>query len=254
MPVTSRIIENYETFGRCLALGNGHVEAYVTIDVGPRVIRLAKPGGPNLFFQDTQGQLTETGPALRAAFGDDAIYRFYGGHRLWESPEYMETTYTPDNDPVAVTTTPDGALFSPPVTGRGLRFSLRLSLSEADARLTVEHVIENTGDADGDADADADGDTPVTLAPWAITQLAPGGVEIIPQPPTGLWPRDLLPQRVVVPWTYMDFADPRYRFGTRFITLRQTTDGGSTKAPAKSPCSTAWSMRAISSSRRPLGA
>ena len=207
MSVNSRIIGEFETFGRCLVLGNGQLEAYVTIDAGPRVIRLARPGGANLFFADTEGLLTESGPKLKAAYGDDAVYRFYGGHRLWMSPEYIESTYAPDNDPVSVTTSPDGALFMPPPQERnGLQFSLRLSLAEGASELAVEHVIENIGQA------------PITLAPWAITQLAPGGVEILPQSKrdTGL-----LPDRLMALWPYTDMGDTRVTWGDDALLLRQ---------------------------------
>ncbi|MCX6966370.1 MAG: hypothetical protein NTZ46_01090 [Verrucomicrobia bacterium] len=59
--------------------------------------------------------------------------------------------------------------------------------------------------------------------------MAPGGLEIIPLPELGEHPRDLLPKRVMVPWDYTDMSDARWRFGSEFITLRQTHDGGPTK-------------------------
>lgn len=187
-------------------LENGHIEVCVTIDVGPRVIRLAKPGGPNLMFTDSKGLMIEEGPATKAAYGPDAVYRFYGGHRLWLSPEDLANTYAPDNDPVTVTTLPDGALFTPPPQGRnGLQFSLRLSLAADSAKVEVEHVIENVGPS------------PVTLAAWAITQLAPGGVEIVPQSkrPTGL-----LSDRQMAIWPYTDMGDERVTWGDDALLLR----------------------------------
>jgi hypothetical protein len=207
MSVQTRIIDQFETFGRVLAVDNGHIEAYVTLDVGPRVIRLAKPGGPNLFFADAKGLLTEEGPELKAAYGPDAVYRFFGGHRLWMSPEYIASTYAPDNDPVTVTTLPDGAVFTPPPQGRnGLQFSLRLSLAQDAADVAVEHVIENVGAA------------PVTLAPWAITQLTPGGVEIVPQSKQAT---GLLADRWIAVWPYTDLGDPRVTWGDNALLLRQ---------------------------------
>ena len=207
MPVQTRIIDNYKSFGRCLAIENGFVEAYVTIDVGPRIIRLAKPGGPNLFFTDDDGALIESGDALKAAYGDDAIFRFYGGHRLWMSPELIETTYSPDNDPVAVSVLPDGALFTPPPqTRNGLQFSLRLSAALDSASLTVEHVIENVGQ------------NPNTFAIWSISQLAPGGVEILPQSKSDT---GLLPDRLMAIWPYTNMGDPRVTWGDDVILVRQ---------------------------------
>ncbi len=210
MVVTARIIDQFESFGRCLALENGHVEAYVTIDVGPRVIRLGKPGGANLFFTDPAGQAVESGSVLKETYGPDAVYRFYGGHRLWMSPEDIATTYAPDNDLVTVTTLPDGALFTPPPQGRnGLQFSMQLKLAVDRAEVTVAHVIENIGSA------------PVTMAPWAITQMRPGGVAIIPQSKrdTGL-----LADRQMAVWPYTDMGDKRVTWADNVTLLRAETD------------------------------
>jgi hypothetical protein len=82
------------------------------------------------------------------------------------------------------------------------------------------------------------GDRPTTLAPWALTVMAPGGVEIIPLPPKkphpGLpsqakSPRDYEPNQQVVLWPFFDFTDPRWSFGSRYITLRQDATRGPTK-------------------------
>ena len=207
MSVSTRFLENFAPFGRCLVIQNDVMEAYVTVDVGPRVIRLGKPGGSNLFFADYDGVLTEKGDALRAAYGDDAIYRFYGGHRLWMSPELIETTYAPDNDPVAVTISPHGAEFTPPPqTCNGLQFSMRLTLDEDKPEMRVDHFIENIGHKHN------------TFAPWAITQLAPGGFEILPQSKqdTGL-----LPDRAMAFWPYTDMGDARITWGDDVMLVRQ---------------------------------
>ena len=65
--------------------------------------------------------------------------------------------------------------------------------------------------------------------PGASRSWRRGGLEIIPLPPLGEHPRDLLPNRPMVAWPYTDLSDPRWRFGWRFITLRQTAEGSPTK-------------------------
>ncbi|MGC3989347.1 MAG: hypothetical protein QM796_06645 [Chthoniobacteraceae bacterium] len=67
------------------------------------------------------------------------------------------------------------------------------------------------------------------IATWGLTVMEPGGLEIIPLPPLGEHPRDLLPNKLMVIWPYTDLSDPRWRFGSQLITLRQTADG----VPAK---------------------
>ena len=44
MPINTREI-SYKTFGRVLAVENGSIELYVTLDIGPRIIRYALAAG-----------------------------------------------------------------------------------------------------------------------------------------------------------------------------------------------------------------
>ena len=62
MAVTKEIINSYENYGRCVKISNGTVEAYVTIDVGPRVIRYAFVGGENVLFNDIARRSKRMGP------------------------------------------------------------------------------------------------------------------------------------------------------------------------------------------------
>jgi len=61
----------------------------------------------------------------------------------------------------------------------------------------------------------------VTLAPWALTVMAPGGRVIVPQEPYRPHPDFLLPVRPLVLWGYTDMSDPRWRWGKRYVQLRQ---------------------------------
>lgn len=68
--------------------------------------------------------------------------------------------------------------------------------------------------------------------------MAPGGTEIMPMP-TGrphpgppanaASPADYAADRLMVMWPYFDFTDPRWHFGSKFITLRQDKGRGPTK-------------------------
>jgi len=62
-----------------------------------------------------------------------------------------------------------------------------------------------------------------------LSVMGPGGIEIIPNPPMGQHPRDLMPNRLQVLWPYTDTADERWRWGRAFITLRQTPHSSPTK-------------------------
>ncbi len=205
--VTTHIVDNFETFGRCLCLKNAALEVLVTIDCGPRVISLRLTDGENILFTDPQGQAVCRVPELEAAFGPGAFYRFYGGHRLWVAPELYEMTYVPDDEPVTVDLLPDGAMFTPPKQKTGLQMSVKITLSEDDApTLTVTHSVDNQS-----------GKT-LCLAPWALTQLAPGGVAVIPQPKADT---GMLSDRLMGIWPYTDMGDPRVSWGDDAIVLRQ---------------------------------
>ena len=63
-------------------LANESVEIVATLDVGPRIIRFAAPGGPNL-FKEYKDQLGKAG---------EKQWMIRGGHRFWESPENPKRT------------------------------------------------------------------------------------------------------------------------------------------------------------------
>jgi len=92
--------------------------------------------------------------------------------------------------------------------------------------VTVVHRITNVGQGANE------------LAPWALSVMAPGGLEIIPLPTKRPHPGsaknarsavDFAPNLLVVAWPFTDFQDPRWHFGTRFLTLRQDAARGPTK-------------------------
>ena len=43
-------IVSYKKFGRCLRISNGKLEAYITVDVGPRLIKFNCVGMENMMF------------------------------------------------------------------------------------------------------------------------------------------------------------------------------------------------------------
>ena len=68
--------------------------------------------------------------------------------------------------------------------------------------------------------------------------MAPGGVEIIPQPPhrnhplhpkNAKSPADFAPSQELILWPYFDFTDSRWTMGSRYIFLRQDPKKGPTK-------------------------
>ncbi len=188
-------------WANCLRLANDHAELIITLDVGPRIISYHhSPGGKNV-LKTVAEEMGKSGE-------DHFVVR--GGHRLWLAPE-DERTYIPDNSPVTHELLPNGVhLENPAAAPAHIRKELTVTLAADTSTVTLEHRATNQGTK------------PQTLATWGLTVMEPGGLEIIPRPPLGEHPRDLLPNQLQVLWPYTDTADDRWRWGREFITLRQT--------------------------------
>lgn len=190
-------------WNRNLRIANGSSEVLVTLDVGPRVISYKNHDGQNV-FKNFDEQLGGSG---------EAEWKIRGGHRFWIAPEDEVVYYSLDNDPVDFRTdefTGEVLIETTQTAGLRIHKTLGLMLADDDSHVTVRHTARN------------DGDEAIQIASWALTVMAPGGIEIIPQPPLGEHPRDLLPNRGLVLWPYTDLSDPRIHLGQRFFTLRQS--------------------------------
>lgn len=203
---------NDQNFGKCLSISNGLIEVSVTIDVGPRIIRFGKIGGPNLLYNDTQREYVVKNESIESFYGEDSEFCLYGGHRLWLSPERMPQSYYPDNTPVMYTPLPDGASFTPPPQRvRDLQLSMEIMMSQSALDIMVVHTLTNVS-------VDRR-----NLALWAITDLAPGGTMIIPQNKNDT---HTLPNRSLSFWPYCSMRDSRFFMGDNYITLRSSCDSG----------------------------
>lgn len=176
---------------------------------GPRIVRLSLAGSEaNLLAEVPQN-------TAKTPIGE---YHFRGGHRLWHAPEKLSRTYVPDDDGLEIQPLEDGVCLVQPVEARtGIRKSIEIHLLPDRAALTLHHRLENTGE------------WAVELAPWAITQMALGGVGIIPQQ-TAASPRSgLLPDRMVSLWPYTQLSDQRFHLHDDFILV----DGAARVPPCK---------------------
>jgi len=198
---------SYGGWANCLHLFNRDVELVLTTDVGPRVIRCGFIGGQNL-FKEFAGQMGGCG---------EAAWQPRGGHRIWVAPEIVPDTYAPDNVPVRVAFAEDRVeLTAPAEAHTGLEKSIAVELGAEGVKVT--HRIRNCGFS------------PRTMAPWALSMMAPGGVGITKFPPRGTHPEDLPPTNPLVMWAFTDLSDPRWTFTTKYLMLRHDAD---LKSPQK---------------------
>ena len=214
--MTTEIV-SYKKFGKCLRLDNGKIEVYVTLDVGPRIIKFNVSGKENLMFNDDP---IERAVDVSAGFGEGAKWYTFGGHRMWVSPEEMPKTYYPDQDPVAYEIKEDGnkvvvTLTPPPQKVTDLQHKWVITMGDNEPMI-LDHYLTNVGKET------------VKKGIWGITVTDKNGIAVLRQPERN---NALLPDRHVVWWPYTKMNDDRLLFGEDFIAIQQ--DPADTQVPAK---------------------
>jgi hypothetical protein len=191
---------SYQGWQNCYRLANNEIELIVTGDVGPRVIHLGFIGGTNVF--------KEYAPMMGKTGGK--TWRIYGGHRLWHAPEGDPRSYSPDNTPVEVTQSGKVLqVVQPTEKATGIQKELDIHRCEKRNHVRIVHRLRNHNQ------------WAVELAPWALSVMAQGGTAIVPQPPRGSHPKDLLPVNTLTLWAYTNLSDPRWTWGNKYFLLRQ---------------------------------
>ncbi len=204
-------VANYKDYGKCISICNGIIEALVTIDVGPRIISFSFINGKNVMNDNRDAFDPVCGKEFDTHYYPGAKWENLGGHRLWASPESLPETYYPDTEPVDYTINGNTITFTPPPQKEnGIAFEIDITMSETAAEMSVMHKGKNISNSNK------------KFALWALSVMAPGGVEIIPQNTNDT---GLLPNRSVVIWPYADIRDERLFIGNKYITLKQTSDG-----------------------------
>lgn len=190
----------YKGWPNCYRLSNHIIDLIVTTDVGPRIIRFGFVGGENEFkeYEDMAGKR------------GGAVWRIYGGHRLWHAPEAKPRSYCPDNSPVTLEQHADFVGLVQPIEAiTGIQKEMDIRLSSTEAHVEVTHRLRNTNL------------WAVELAPWALSVMAQGGTAIIPLPPRRSHEESLVPTNTIALWAYTDMADPRWHWGRKYVMLRQ---------------------------------
>ena len=189
----------------CLELKNDKVRVIVTLEVGPRILYFSLTGYENVLgvIQDDLGN------------NGGCDWKFYGGHRLWHSPEDPVRTYVADNDPVTWSEVEDGYVeFRSAIeTLTGLEKILRLKLDGESVYLQHEIVNHNLW--------------AVEFAPWALTVLAQHACAEIPHECYVSHEEALLPTRSMIIWPYTKLNDERIEYQDDFISIKQDPNNSS---------------------------
>lgn len=205
--IEKKIIDSYKAYGRVLSLSNGVIEAYVTLDVGPRIIRFGYVGGQNFMRDERSAFEPKSDKEFTDFFGEGTKWENFGGHRIWLSPESYPETYIPDSAPVEYELTENGAVFTPKACKPiGAAFRLELKLDADDANMQVNMRVTNIGN------------TEKRFAIWGLTVSAQNGTLIIPMNTNDT---GLLSNRIISVWPYTDMSDKRIYWGKKYVTLSQ---------------------------------
>jgi len=188
----------YQGSANCYRLSNGVIELIIAADFGTRILHFGFVGEKNVFYVNDP---------LEAARGK---WDIYGGHRLWHAPEVDGRTNLPDNAPITIEDHGEFVRVIQPVeAGTQIVKEMDIFLHPDVPRVEIVHRLRNQGMWDA------------TLALWALSVMRTGGMAIIPLPPRGTHPEDLLPASTLILWKYTDLSDARFRFGKRHLFIHQ---------------------------------
>src|SRR5690349_17931505 len=188
----------YGGWKNCLKLSDEGVELVVTLDVGPRIIRLGIPGGQNLFkeFDDQMGKTSGT------------EWMSFGGHRLWHAPEVFPRTYALDFKPVEHSWENNVLkLIQGTEPETGIQKEIEISIQDRVVHLNHRLINRNPW--------------AIELAPWSLSVMAAGGRALIPQAEFIPHPDVFTPARPLVLWHFTRMNDPRFTWGDRIIQMRE---------------------------------
>ncbi len=197
--------EEYKIYGTCVSFKAKDIKLLVTTKLGPRIIFYGKDG-KNIMFEDLKDTTNKGGEFFDKNLSGKGIWHLYGGHRLWKSPEYMDTYY-PDNAEVEVERLEGNkvAFISPIELTTHLQKTVIVEMSD-EGNVTLTQIIKNMGDED------------CNISAWGLTVLDNGAKATIKlsTEDTGF-----LPNRNIVFWPYTNFKDGRINYFNDRIEIEQ---------------------------------
>lgn len=200
-------IKAYKDYGKCICISNGLIEAYVTVDLGPRIIKFGYVDGQNIMCSEREELGFLTDDKFTAYFGENKKWENFGGHRIWLSPESYPETYYPDDAKVEYTITESGALFTPLAeVENGVAKTLEIKMDSNDTNMQVVMTAKNITDK------------AKKFSIWGLTVSEKDGTLIVP---TNTNNTGLLPNRIVSVWPYTDMSSDRIYWGRKYVTLKQ---------------------------------
>lgn len=198
----------YSNFGKCLHITNDIIEIVVPLDLGPRIIRYSFVNEDNMLYEDIDRLVTEDLTNYNE-YTDNKWY-LYGGHRLWISPEYMPSSYYPENTPINYELIENGVKVIGNIEEyNNIQKILTVILDKNSSKVDIKNEIINLDEKEK------------TIAPWAITTLCKDGISITP---ISNKKTQFTPNKVLAYWPYTKFNDKRMEFiDDKYLKITQDT-------------------------------
>ena len=198
----------FENYGKCLLMTNGIIEAVVTIEAGPRIVRLGPCGGENLMFTDIERKYVVRGKNEESLKKDSSFY-YYGGHREVLMPYKQEQTFYPDNSPVVYSILNDGVLFaSQKQKTSDMKLEYEIVMGKDATDIMVVHTAENCSKK------------VQTHGIAAATMLCGEGTAVLPQSQESGC--KYIPGRIAAAWPGTSLNDPNIFLSDKYIFLNRS--------------------------------
>lgn len=195
----------FENYGKCLQISNGLIDAVITIDFGPRIVRLGPCGGENLLFTDTERRYVIRGKDEESLKKSNAFY-YYGGHRSALMPYKPDQTFYPDNYPVVYSILSDGVLFtSQKQKTSDMKLEFEVVMGKDATDIMVVHTAENCSKK------------VQTHGIAAATMISGDGTVVIPQSAESH--NKSIPDRMVATWPGTILSDRHIFLNDKYIFL-----------------------------------
>jgi hypothetical protein len=200
MKVEERKVDRYKT--KMVRINN--ITMGIATEIGPRILYLASSKKPkfNLF-----GVHPEMGVQTPEGF-----WRFYGGHRLWSSPEAKPRSYSMDDKPVKIEIDEESIrIYREPELENSIQKAVTIR-DFSENSIQVVHAIKNIGR------------WPIKIGCWALSMMRQNGFAIIPLKPSKTDQEGLLPDRQLSLWPYTDMLDERLLFKKDYLFVKQNPE------------------------------
>lgn len=189
-------LERYKNLGKALKLTEGERQVIIPLEIGPRILHVSLPDMPSVLEDECP---------LEEKLPNGEMYKFYGGHRLWHSPEAFPRSYVADNEPLESYELLENGVRLVQKQEDWTQMKKEIAFTfESDGSMRVVNSITNNGA------------WPIEMAVWALTVGSRDGREVLPivQRNCGLQTNTGYRS-----WAYSRLDDGRAHLGQRYIVV-----------------------------------